>query len=110
VNEIPLTAAWVAEVMAGTLAAGERVSEFAGVSIDTRTLTPGELFIAIRGERFDGTDFAQSAIERGAAGIVVPRDRGLDRRSKASAARFGAHRARRWWRLPGAPGKPRPRK
>ena len=28
--------------------------EFSGVSIDTRTLTPGELFVAIRGERFDG--------------------------------------------------------
>jgi UDP-N-acetylmuramoyl-tripeptide--D-alanyl-D-alanine ligase len=72
-SDIPLTAAWVAEVMAGTLAAGGRGVEFAGVSIDTRTLATNELFIAIRGEHFDGTSFAETAIERGAAGVVVPR-------------------------------------
>ena len=75
-GEIPLTAAWVAEVMAGTLVAGERGLAFAGVSIDTRSLTPGELFVAIRGEQFDGTDFAAAAIERGAAGVVLPSGRG----------------------------------
>ena len=73
--DIPLTAAWVAEVMAGTLVAGAGDSAFAGVSIDTRTLRRGELFIAIRGEHFDGTDFAEAAIERGATGVVVPRGR-----------------------------------
>jgi hypothetical protein len=72
-SDIPLTAAWVAEVMAGTLAAGGRGVEFAGVSIDTRTLATNELFIAIRGEHFDGTSFAETAIEHGAAGVVVPR-------------------------------------
>jgi UDP-N-acetylmuramoyl-tripeptide--D-alanyl-D-alanine ligase len=71
--DIPLTAAWVAEAMAGTLVTGERGKEFAGVSIDTRTLANGELFIAIRGEHFDGTDFAEAAIERGATGVVLPR-------------------------------------
>src|SRR5262245_11160388 len=76
VKDIPLTAAWVAEVMAGTLVAGAGDSAFAGVSIDTRTLRRGELFIAIRGEHFDGTDFAAAAIERGATGVVVPRGRG----------------------------------
>jgi UDP-N-acetylmuramoyl-tripeptide--D-alanyl-D-alanine ligase len=75
VSDIPLTAAWVAEVMAGTLAAGEHGVEFAGVSIDTRTLASNELFIAIRGEHFDGTDFAETAMERGATGVVVPRGR-----------------------------------
>jgi UDP-N-acetylmuramoyl-tripeptide--D-alanyl-D-alanine ligase len=75
VGDIPLTAAWVAEVMAGTQVAGAGGLEFAGVSIDTRTLARGELFIAIRGEHFDGTDFAEAAIERGATGLVVPRGR-----------------------------------
>ena len=75
-SEIPLTAAWVADAMAGTLVAGERGREFTGVSIDTRTLAQGELFIAIRGEHFDGTDFADAAIDRGAAGVVLPRVRG----------------------------------
>jgi UDP-N-acetylmuramoyl-tripeptide--D-alanyl-D-alanine ligase len=48
---------------------------FSGVSIDTRTLRRGDLFVAIRGERFDGADFAAAAIERGAAGVVIERGR-----------------------------------
>jgi UDP-N-acetylmuramoyl-tripeptide--D-alanyl-D-alanine ligase len=73
--EIRLTAQWVAAAMAGTLVDGDGRREFAGVSIDTRTLAPGALYIAIRGERFDGADFAPDAVAKGAAGIVVARDR-----------------------------------
>src|SRR6266545_4240076 len=62
--------------MAGTIVAGDAAREFAGVSIDTRALAAGDLFIAIRGERFDGADFADAAIAAGAAGLVVPRGRG----------------------------------
>src|SRR2546429_356009 len=74
-TEIPLVADWVAAAMAGTIVAGDRGQAFTGVSIDTRTVKAGELFIAIRGERFDGADFADAAIVGGAAGIVVPRGR-----------------------------------
>lgn len=42
-----------------------------GISIDTRTLVPGNVFIAIPGQRFDGHDFIESAIEKGASMIVV---------------------------------------
>lgn len=45
-----------------------------GVSTDSRTTTPGELFFAIRGERFDGHDFVGTAFERGAAAAVVSED------------------------------------
>src|SRR6266850_965397 len=83
-SDIRLTAEWVAAAMAGTIVAGGKTAEFAGVSIDTRTVRPGELYIGIRGERFDGADFAGAAVERGAAGIVVPHGRGSDLRvSKA---------------------------
>jgi len=41
-----------------------------GVSIDTRTLEPGDLFIALEGER-DGHAFAAAALERGAAGVLA---------------------------------------
>lgn len=44
-----------------------------GYSIDSRTLKQGELFFALRGPRFDGHEFVQKAIERGAAGAVVER-------------------------------------
>jgi UDP-N-acetylmuramoyl-tripeptide--D-alanyl-D-alanine ligase len=44
-----------------------------GYSIDSRTIAPGELFFAVRGDRFDGHDFVTSAIERGAVAAVVSR-------------------------------------
>lgn len=44
-----------------------------GVSIDSRTLRPGELFVAIRGRRFDGHGFVAQALAQGAAGAVVER-------------------------------------
>ena len=47
----------------------------AGYSIDSRTLKPGELFFAVRGERLDGHEFVEAAIARGAVGAVVRRDR-----------------------------------
>src|SRR5437588_400177 len=74
-TELPLVTDWVAAAMAGTIVAGDRGQAFTGVSIDTRTVKAGELFIAIRGERFDGADFADAALVAGAAGIVVPRGR-----------------------------------
>ena len=45
-----------------------------GYSIDSRTLRPGELFFAVKGERFDGHDFVEQALEKGAVGAVVRKD------------------------------------
>jgi UDP-N-acetylmuramoyl-tripeptide--D-alanyl-D-alanine ligase len=47
----------------------------AGVSIDSRTVRPGELFIAIRGPRHDGHGFVAGALAGGAATGVVARER-----------------------------------
>ena len=44
-----------------------------GVSIDTRSLTAGDLFIALRGPNHDGHDFVGAAFERGAAAAMVDR-------------------------------------
>ncbi|RMF99836.1 MAG: UDP-N-acetylmuramoyl-tripeptide--D-alanyl-D-alanine ligase [Nitrospirae bacterium] len=43
---------------------------FTGLSIDSRTISDGELFIALRGERFDGHDFLDSALEKGGGAVV----------------------------------------
>ena len=43
-----------------------------GVSIDTRTIEPGDLFVALAGER-DGHDFIEQALARGAAGALASR-------------------------------------
>ncbi len=45
--------------------------DLTGVTIDSRKLCPGELFIALRGERFDGHDFIDQVIAKGAAAVVV---------------------------------------
>ncbi len=45
--------------------------DFKGLSIDTRTLLPGNLFIAIRGEQFDGHQFVAEALKKGAAAAIV---------------------------------------
>ncbi len=41
-----------------------------GVCMDSRRLTPGQVYVAIQGERFDGHQFIQAAVEKGAAAIV----------------------------------------
>ena len=42
-----------------------------GISNDTRTIQPGNLYVAIRGENFDGHDFVRQAFEKGAGGALV---------------------------------------
>ncbi|GAB1443864.1 UDP-N-acetylmuramoyl-tripeptide--D-alanyl-D-alanine ligase [Ignavibacteriales bacterium] len=48
---------------------------FSSVVIDSRKVIPGSLFIAVKGERFDGHDFIPEALARGASGIVVKKSR-----------------------------------
>jgi UDP-N-acetylmuramoyl-tripeptide--D-alanyl-D-alanine ligase len=55
-----------------------------GYSIDSRTMRPGDLFFAVKGERFDGHDFVESALAQGAAGAVIRKDQ-LVRYSNPSA-------------------------
>lgn len=50
---------------------GETAGQVGGVSTDSRKLRPGELFIALRGENFDGLDFVAQALQRGAAAALV---------------------------------------
>jgi UDP-N-acetylmuramoyl-tripeptide--D-alanyl-D-alanine ligase len=45
-----------------------------GYSIDSRTIQPGELFFAVKGERLDGHDYVHQALERGAISAVVRKD------------------------------------
>lgn len=53
------------------LGVGPLAQPVTGVSIDSRTLRPGDLFIALRGERFDGHDYVEAALAAGASGAVV---------------------------------------
>ncbi len=44
-----------------------------GLTTDSRTLKPGEVFVALRGEKFDGHDFASNAAAKGASALIVDR-------------------------------------
>ncbi len=46
-------------------------SDYTGLSIDTRTLQPGNVYLALRGERFDGHDFVEAAQKAGAVLAIV---------------------------------------
>ena len=66
---------WTAgEVIKATGGVGAGTWTASGVSIDTRTLAPGEMFVALLGEGRDGHAFAGAALARGAAGAMVHAD------------------------------------
>ncbi len=71
----------------GQLVSGRPETVFAGVSIDSRRVGPGELFVAISGDRFDGHTFVQDALRQGARGVVVS---DLSVLNDAPELRFGA--------------------
>lgn len=58
----------------GLLLAGGSQAQITGVSIDSRSLVPGDVFFALKGPNFDGHTFAAAAAEKGAAAIVSGRE------------------------------------
>ncbi|MFH1623959.1 MAG: UDP-N-acetylmuramoyl-tripeptide--D-alanyl-D-alanine ligase [Pseudomonadota bacterium] len=66
-------AADILKVTGGRLFKGSLSASFRDISTDSRTVTPGELFVALKGERFDGHNFIQQAYEKGAHGVIVRR-------------------------------------
>jgi|TARA_B100002003_G_scaffold180407_1_gene168408 UDP-N-acetylmuramoyl-tripeptide--D-alanyl-D-alanine ligase len=61
----------LARVVDGRVVAGALGMPLDGFSIDSRSLDPGDLFVAIRGDRFDGHAFVADAVARGACGALV---------------------------------------
>ena len=55
----------------GALLRGDERQDVCGASTDSRTVQAGNVFVALRGERFDGHRFVPDAIQRGAAAVVV---------------------------------------
>lgn len=103
-----MTTARLESCTGGSLAAGSVAAVFSSISIDTRTLHPGDLFFAIRGARDDGHNHIPAALRKGAAGAVVgldydatgfPADRILLRvRDTHQALKDTAAEVRREWR------------
>jgi len=72
-----------AEVTGAEVRGRERAPETLNVVTDTRSLNPGDTFLALRGERFDGHDFIGEALRKGAAAVVVD---SLEAQSDGAAA------------------------
>lgn len=60
----------LAEATSGTIAFGRREGRVSRLCTDTRALRPGDVFVALKGERFDGEEFIGAAFAKGAAGVV----------------------------------------
>lgn len=95
-----LTLAEVAEATGGRLT-GDATSEVTGVSTDTRALTPGCLFVALKGANYDGHAYVEQAVRDGAAAVLV--EDGWDGEVAAPAVRVSdtlsaLGRLARYWR------------
>ena len=67
----PITVAQLSEIVNGQLSNTTAALTFEGVSIDSRSIEPGQAFFAISGDNFDGHDYALAAIEKGASKFSV---------------------------------------
>jgi len=56
---------------AGRLISGSQEAGLSGISIDSRTIKKGEVFIAIKGNNFDGHNFIAAALQKGAGAVIV---------------------------------------
>lgn len=64
---------WTAEAISEAVNGTPPATDWAvtGVTIDSRAIEPGDLFIALKGEAFDGHDYVKAALDAGAAGALV---------------------------------------
>ena len=80
------------------LPAPARDAQVLRVTTDSRGIRPGDLFVALAGERFDGHDFARAALDAGAAGVLVARDLGLPAQIVAADSRVALGALAGAWR------------
>jgi UDP-N-acetylmuramoyl-tripeptide--D-alanyl-D-alanine ligase len=71
INMEPLSISKIAHLATGQLVHGDGEALVSRISTDSRTLQPGDLFVPLRGENFDGHRFVEQASERGAIGAMV---------------------------------------
>lgn len=62
----------------GLLRSGKRAESFSGISIDSRKIKSNELFIAIKGEKFDGHSFIFGSLKRGAKGVIYSEKKNVE--------------------------------
>jgi UDP-N-acetylmuramoyl-tripeptide--D-alanyl-D-alanine ligase len=68
-----ITIARILKPIRGKLVSGSPETLLEGITTDSRTTAKGELFFALKGERYDGHDYVRAALSKGAAAILVER-------------------------------------
>jgi UDP-N-acetylmuramoyl-tripeptide--D-alanyl-D-alanine ligase len=69
-----ISAREIANFTDGYIISGEPETIFSGVSTDSRSILPDQLFIALRGDNYNGHSFIKDAVSRGASGVVFMED------------------------------------
>lgn len=72
-NPIPWTTAEIVKATRGELLCGDLKHSFSGISIDSRSISVNELFVAIKGDVHDGHSFTGDVIGRGVSGLLIDR-------------------------------------
>ena len=66
-----MTVGWLAAAVAGRIVSGDPDQVVGNIVTDSRSLQAGDFFIALHGARFDGHEFVEAALRRGAVGALV---------------------------------------
>ena len=74
-NRILWTTADILEATGGELICGDLSYGFSGISIDSRSISSDELYVAIKGEVHDGHSFAEDVIRQGISGLVIDKEK-----------------------------------
>jgi len=69
-----ITPKTICKICNGILITGDEYKKIEGFSIDTRTLTTGDLYVAIKGENVDGSKYIKEAFRKGAIGCITDKD------------------------------------
>jgi len=75
-----ITVKEISSVINGRQISGSPNEFVKGLSTDSRKMTPGYIFLALKGERYDGHDFLNNAINAGAMGVIVESDTTIAKR------------------------------
>lgn len=65
----------ISEVLGKKVPGGIENVPVSGISIDSRTISEGQIFIAVRGQNFDGADYAEQAVKKGAILVILQDER-----------------------------------
>jgi len=76
----------VVEMSGGRIVSGSPETRITGVSTDSREVRAGDLFIALPGERFDGHDYAEDALQKGAVALLLEKPQSAESCKSAAVA------------------------